>query len=159
MRDTLEKVNGYGCAAIHVGILRRAVVVLDKSGVIELINPKVSEVGTETQTVLEGSIAPGAPRGYVIRPKIGKQAGDIINVTIEEATPMEKEKRPVVVPEELIAVMETDNEAKEFFESLTDGYKRGYCDWVGGAKQAAARQTRADKALVMLQNKQKTLKT
>ena len=30
MRDTLEKVNGYGCAAVHVGILRRAVVINDK---------------------------------------------------------------------------------------------------------------------------------
>ena len=69
MRDTLEKVKGYGCAAVHVGVLRRAVVVLDKSGTIELINPKVSETSTETQTVLEGSIALGAPRGYVIRPK------------------------------------------------------------------------------------------
>jgi len=69
------------------------------------------------------------------------------------------EKKPVVVPDELVAVMETDAEAKVFFESLTDGYKRGYCDWVGGAKQAATRQTRAGKALAMLQNKQKTLKT
>ena len=69
------------------------------------------------------------------------------------------EKKSVIVPEELTAVMETDSEAKEFFNSLTDGYKRGYCDWVGGAKQTATRQTRAGKALVMLQNKQKTLKT
>ena len=69
------------------------------------------------------------------------------------------EKKAVSVPEELTAAMETDNEAKEFFQNLSDGYKRGYCDWVGGAKQAATRQTRADKALVMLLNKQKTLKT
>ena len=69
------------------------------------------------------------------------------------------EKKQVIIPNELIAVMEADVEAKEFFESLTDGYKRGYCDWVGGAKQETTRQTRADKALVMLQNKQKTLKT
>jgi len=65
------------------------------------------------------------------------------------------EKKSVIVPDELTAVMETDSEAKEFFNSLTDGYKRGYCDWVGGAKQAATRQTRAGKALVMLQNEQK----
>jgi len=72
---------------------------------------------------------------------------------------MEQEKKAVIIPDELTAVMETDGEAKAFFESLTDGYKRGYCDWVGSAKQAATRQTRADKALIMLQNKQKTLKT
>ena len=72
---------------------------------------------------------------------------------------MEQEKEAFIVPEELTAVMETDSEAKAFFESLTDGYKRGYCDWIGGAKQATTRQNRADKALVMLQKKQKTLKT
>ena len=69
MRDTLEKVNGYGCAAVHVGILRRVVVVNDDSGVIELVNPVIIETSEETQEVLEGSIAPGAPRGYVTRPK------------------------------------------------------------------------------------------
>jgi len=68
MRDTLERVKGYGCAAVHVGILRRVVVVLDKDGVIELINPSITEASTKTERVLEGSIAPGAPRGYVERP-------------------------------------------------------------------------------------------
>jgi len=69
MRETLEKVKGYGCAAIHMGVLRRVVVILDKDGAVELINPKIIEESTETQEVLEGSIAPDAPRGYVIRPK------------------------------------------------------------------------------------------
>ena len=69
MRDTLEKVNGYGCVAVHIGVLRRVVVVNDDGGVIELINPIIIETSEETQEVLEGSIAPGSPRGYVIRPK------------------------------------------------------------------------------------------
>ena len=69
MHDTLEKVKGYGCAAVHVGILRRVVVVLDRCSLIELINPEIAKASTETQNVLEGSIAPGAPRGYVTRPK------------------------------------------------------------------------------------------
>ena len=69
MRETLEKVGGYGCAAVHVGVLRRAVVVNDENGVIELINPTITEVSEEMQEVLEGSIAPGAPRGTVTRPK------------------------------------------------------------------------------------------
>jgi peptide deformylase len=69
MRETLEKVNGYGCAAVHVGVLRRVVVVNDENGVIELINPTITDKSTETQEVMEGSIAPGAPRGTVIRPK------------------------------------------------------------------------------------------
>ena len=69
MKDTLIHVKGYGCAAVHVGILRRAVVVVEKDNIIELINPTIIKSSPETQNVLEGSIAPGAPRGYVTRPR------------------------------------------------------------------------------------------
>ena len=69
MLETLESSGGYGCAAVHVGVLRRAVVVNDNSGVIELVNPTITETSTETQSVLEGSIAPGAPQGVVTRSK------------------------------------------------------------------------------------------
>ena len=69
MRETLKKVGGYGCAAVHVGVLRCVVVINDDSGVIELINPVIAESSEETQEATEGSIAPGAPRGTVIRPK------------------------------------------------------------------------------------------
>ncbi|GAB6124191.1 YdeI/OmpD-associated family protein [Dysgonomonas termitidis] len=72
---------------------------------------------------------------------------------------MERSKGEIIVPEELVKLLNDNNEEKEFFESLTDGYKRGYCDWVGGAKQQATREVRAGKALIMLKNKQKTLKT
>ena len=71
---------------------------------------------------------------------------------------MEK-KGTVLMPQELLDVLENEAEARAFFDSLTEGYKRGYSDWVGGAKQEGTRKTRAGKALVMLQNKQKTLKT
>ena len=72
---------------------------------------------------------------------------------------MERSKGEIAVPAELAWAMGGEPEAAEFFASLTDGYKRGYCDWVGGAKQEATRKTRAQKALKMLLNKQKTLKT
>jgi len=62
-------------------------------------------------------------------------------------------------PEELQVLMDRDAEAKTFFEGLAKSYKQGYCDWVGSAKQEATRKIRAEKALTMLQNKQKTLKT
>ena len=72
---------------------------------------------------------------------------------------MDDKKAAVEVPEELTAVLQDEDEARAFFESLSDGYKRGYCNWVGGAKGQATRITRAEKALIMLKNKQKTLKT
>jgi uncharacterized protein YdeI (YjbR/CyaY-like superfamily) len=62
-------------------------------------------------------------------------------------------------PAELSALLKTEREAQIFFESLSKSYKQGYCDWVGSAKQEETRKVRAAKALIMLQKKQKTLKT
>jgi len=62
-------------------------------------------------------------------------------------------------PAELKALLDKDAEANAFFESLSKSYIQGYCDWVGSAKQEDTRKVRADKALIMLRNKQKTLKT
>ncbi len=63
------------------------------------------------------------------------------------------------VPEELRSLLNNDKEANDFFETLSNGYKQGYCDWVGSAKQEATKKVRAEKAILMLRNKQKTLKT
>jgi uncharacterized protein YdeI (YjbR/CyaY-like superfamily) len=63
------------------------------------------------------------------------------------------------VPVELSVLLEKDKKAKEFFETLTGSYRRGYCDWVCSAKQESTRQSRAEKAILMLRNGQKTLKT
>lgn len=62
-------------------------------------------------------------------------------------------------PIELQSLLKDDTEANIFFESLSKSYKQGYCDWVGSAKQEDTRKVRAGKALMMLRNKQKTLKT
>jgi len=63
------------------------------------------------------------------------------------------------IPAELQLLLSNDAEANAFFESLSRSYKQGYCDWVGSAKQEDTRKIRADKAMIMLRNKQKTLKT
>jgi len=62
-------------------------------------------------------------------------------------------------PAELQVLLDGDAEANTFFESLSKSYKQGYCDWIGSAKAEDTRKVRAGKALIMLQNKQKTLKT
>lgn len=63
------------------------------------------------------------------------------------------------VPAELQALLAKDKKANTFFLTLTGSYKQGYCDWVGSAKQEATRVSRAEKAILMLRNNQKTLKT
>jgi uncharacterized protein YdeI (YjbR/CyaY-like superfamily) len=70
---------------------------------------------------------------------------------------MDLNRNEIAVPVELMDVLQHEKEALEFFQSLSVGYKRGYCDWVGGAKNEDTRKTRAEKALLMLRNKQKTL--
>lgn len=63
------------------------------------------------------------------------------------------------IPSELQILLDKDSKANDFFNTLTSSYKKGYCDWVGSAKQEATRQVRAEKAILMLRNNQKTLKT
>ena len=63
------------------------------------------------------------------------------------------------IPGELQKLLDNDKKAMGFFETLSRSYKQGYCDWVGSAKQEATRQVRAEKAILMLRNNQKTLKT
>jgi len=63
------------------------------------------------------------------------------------------------IPSELQLLLDSDGEAKDFFDTLAASYKKGYCDWVGSAKQAATRASRAEKAILMLRNRKKTLKT
>ncbi|HWY38245.1 MAG TPA: YdeI/OmpD-associated family protein [Bacteroidia bacterium] len=63
------------------------------------------------------------------------------------------------IPTELQVLLDKNKEEKTFFETLSKSYKQGYCDWVGSAKQEETRKVRAEKALTMLKNKQKTLKT
>jgi peptide deformylase len=71
MKETLDAVKGFGCAAVHVGVLRRVVVIkaITVNGkYMELINPVITKTSTEPQIVQEGSIAPDSPRGTVTRP-------------------------------------------------------------------------------------------
>jgi uncharacterized protein YdeI (YjbR/CyaY-like superfamily) len=63
------------------------------------------------------------------------------------------------IPIEFQVLLDNNTQAKSFFETLANSYKKGYCDWVGSAKQETTRKLRAEKALVMLKKGQKTLKT
>jgi uncharacterized protein YdeI (YjbR/CyaY-like superfamily) len=78
---------------------------------------------------------------------------------LEKQNNMDSIKNEISIPLELTDILKNELEALDFFQSLSAGYKRGYCDWVGGSKNEATRKVRAEKALLMLKNKQKTLKT
>ena len=68
MKETLEQANGAGLAAPQVGILRRAVVVMDdEDDFLELINPEI--IATEgEQCGPEGCLSVPGKYGMVTRP-------------------------------------------------------------------------------------------
>ena len=71
MADTMHDADGVGLAAPQIGIVRRAVVidVGDEHGVIELINPVITERSEETQTGREGCLSLPGYQGEVVRAK------------------------------------------------------------------------------------------
>lgn len=78
MAETLDAENGVGLAAPQVGVLRRAVIVLETNVpegeepyVIELINPEIIEVSGE-QRGSEGCLSLPGEYGIVVRPNVVK---------------------------------------------------------------------------------------
>lgn len=68
MRETLEDSGGVGLAAPQIGILRRAVVVLDENeNMLELVNPEIIRQEGE-QDGYEGCLSVPGMYGKVLRP-------------------------------------------------------------------------------------------
>ena len=77
MKDTLAKANGVGLAAPQVGILRRAVIVVnDQDEMLELVNPEILAQEGE-QEGFEGCLSVPGRWGVVKRPyKVRVRAQD-----------------------------------------------------------------------------------
>lgn len=67
MADTMHAAGGVGLAAVQVGVLRRVVVVDVGEGVIELINPVITQQSTEMQRGPEGCLSYPGQYGLVER--------------------------------------------------------------------------------------------
>jgi hypothetical protein len=87
-----------------------------------------------------------------VREKIGKSIGDEVRVVVEEDTA----PRVVEVPEDLRAAFGTNARAREYFEGLSYTHQREYVEWIMDAKRDATRVSRIDKAVMMLEQKQKS---
>jgi peptide deformylase len=69
MADTMREANGVGLAAVQVGALRRVVTIDVGDGVVELINPVITETSEETIDMAEGCLSFPGQQGMVERPK------------------------------------------------------------------------------------------
>lgn len=69
LKETLADASGAGLAAPQVGILRRAVIVVDENdSMLELVNPEII-VRDGEQDGLEGCLSVPGMWGYVLRPR------------------------------------------------------------------------------------------
>lgn len=88
MAETMNEANGVGLAAPQVGILKRVVVIDIGDGLIELINPEITEtIGSVTSP--EGCLSVPGKWGTVTRPqkvtvKALNRNGEEITVTGED---------------------------------------------------------------------------
>ena len=75
--------------------------------------------------------------------------GELVKVTMK----VDDAPREVELPEELAAELKRDKRAAEIFETLSYSHKREFTDWVGSAKKAETRTSRAAKAAEMIREK------
>lgn len=71
MADTLEEFSGAGLAAVQVGMLKRLFIVDVGDGIVEFINPEITESRDE-QTGPEGCLSYPGEWGIVTRPNYVK---------------------------------------------------------------------------------------
>lgn len=69
MAETMYDADGAGLAAVQIGILRRVVVIDVGEGLIELINPVITEMSEEKTNASEGCLSFPGEWGMVERPK------------------------------------------------------------------------------------------
>lgn len=86
-----------------------------------------------------------------IRQKVGKEPGDMVEVTVWE----DLEERVVEVPADLLEALRANPQAYGFFEQLAFTHKREYVQWIDEAKREATRRGRIARCVEKLAEGQK----
>ena len=69
MKETLADADGAGLAAVQVGVLRRVVIVDVGDGLLELINPEITDKSEDFQEEAEGCLSIPGEYGITRRPQ------------------------------------------------------------------------------------------
>lgn len=97
------------------------------------------------------TVAPMAGKFYVPlsaenRDAAGVQAGDDVEVEID----LDTEPRVMEAPDDLAQALSLDDQAREFFDTLSYSHRRAYVDWITSAKKPETRERRIGQAVEML---------
>ena len=77
--------------------------------------------------------------------QIGRQAGDMVEISLEEDLTEVPSADEVGEPPELLAALAKDPAVRAAYEALPPSHRREYAKWIGEAKQAEARSERVAK--------------
>jgi hypothetical protein len=86
-----------------------------------------------------------------IRAVIGKKPGDIVHVILKK----DDEPRIVEIPEDFKKLLDENEQASGFFNTLSYTNKKEYAEWIISAKRAETREKRVKDAITMLSDKVK----
>jgi hypothetical protein len=81
-----------------------------------------------------------------IRQKIGKQAGDLVQITVE----LDDQMRVIEIPRDFQTTLDDNAKANEMFKQLSYSHQRDYVLWIEEAKKETTRQRRRLKAVELL---------
>jgi len=123
------------------------------------------EYGTNGQVKIKATIDGEPYRGSIanmgeghilivlksIRQKIGKQAGDIVAVTLEE----DKEERTIELHPQFEKLLNENPKEKKFYNSLSFTNRKEYSKWIMDAKRDETRIQRLEKTLTKLKELKK----
>lgn len=86
-----------------------------------------------------------------VRGKLGKTFGDEVSVQLEH----DLEKREVIIPEEILELLNKYPEAQAFFEKLSYTHRKEYINWITSAKREETRAKRMELFIGKLLEKKK----
>jgi len=86
-----------------------------------------------------------------VRGKLGKTFGDSVYVELEH----DLEKREVIIPEEILELLNKFPEAQAFFEKLSYTHRKEYIIWITSAKREETRSKRMELFIEKLLEKKK----
>ncbi len=86
-----------------------------------------------------------------IRKKINKTFGDTVNIELIRDT----QERTVTIPNDAQALLDTNRDAKEFFDTLSYTNRKEYIVWIESAKKVETRSKRLAEFVVKLKGKKK----
>jgi hypothetical protein len=77
--------------------------------------------------------------------QIGRQAGDVVEISLVEDHSERPAPADVPEPPELLAVLAEDPAVRAAYEALPPSHRREYAKWIGETKQAETRAERVAK--------------